>query len=792
MNKKTRILLLICLVTTIVSRAQDEEVDLLFTDEYARVLHATQSPFERSAQFDWSLGWFRYRGLGPEHTAYFVNGAKVNSILDKRIDWNRWGGLNDITRYPETVLYADASLLPSQVSGAQIIRTDTEKQRSLYRLTTSLADRSYSSRIMLTALHKMGKVNLLGSGSLRSAQSGYYTATPYAGRSGFIQLSLDQPSFSVKVLAMNTFTSRVSPEAQTREVWGLTGRRYNSSWGYDQSGTRPLKPRLHKHQFYQVELARNVDQLKISAGAFNYIQRFERQNLSYQLAPNPFATYYRYLPSFFASRPFIQSRIIQNHGLEKGVDLNRLREANANSAFARYALLSDVRDSRQRAAYFSLSLERLSSRLGFWGQYTSETAYHYQRLDDLLGAQYYLNRDLYDGVDYDLNTTGEKYTGDAVNYHYALSARSLELALNYQKSSKHFEWSTQLYTRSSRALRQALARHELYQLEPEISSKAPATDAALSVVIEYFNSGQSEWRLRGFLERAHQTADAHYINARYSHLSDQPNADTFADIALHYFYKQPRFMAMLQSSFLSHYDAVANTYFFAESDDWQELVTQRLWGTRLKAMEFSGSFQYELSTEISLDGAFYLLYDRLQTPESVRLYLPNGTDSTGERPIYEIDLDPKGRYFGSSGPHRAMSLGLSYRSQNYWSLSLKSDYLSHAYIPVSWPQQSENFRRELRSYGLHDTSQERLEGLFYLQLLLSKSWRTANGYLQLFASLSNITNTVKPIAGYASSRLLSPSDFAANQVYQPVFATKYWQNVGRNYFINLSYSFNSL
>ena len=213
-------------------------------------------------------------------------------------------------------------------------------------------------------------------------------------------------------------------------------------------------------------------------------------------------------------------------------------------------------------------------------------------------------------------------------------------------------------------------------MEPEISSKAPATDAALSVVIEYFNSGQSEWRLRGFLERAHQTADAHYINARYSHLSDQPNADKFADIALHYFYKQPRFMAMLQSSFLSHYDAVANTYFFAESADWQELVTQRLWGTRLRAMEFSGSFQYELSTEISLDGAFYLLYDRLQTPESVRLYLPNGTDSTGERPIYEIDLDSKGRYFGSSGPHRAMSLGLSYRSQNYWSLSLKSNYLS--------------------------------------------------------------------------------------------------------------------
>lgn len=790
MNKKA--LILLCLITTIGLWAQDEEVDLLFTDEYARVLHATQSPFERSTQFDWSLGWFRYRGLGPEHTAYFVNGAKVNSILDKRIDWNRWGGLNDITRYPETSLYANASLLPSQVSGAQIIRTDTEKQRSTYRLTTSLADRSYNSRIMLTALHKMGKVNLLGSGSLRSAQSGYYTATPYAGRSGFIQLSLDQPSFSVKVLAMNTFTSRVSPEAQTREVWGLTNERYNSSWGYDQSGARPLKPRLHKHQFYQVELARNFNQLKMSAGAFNYFQRFERQNLSYQLAPNPFATYYRYLPSFYASRPFVQSRILQNHGLEKGVDLDRLREANTNSDFARYTLLSDVRDSGQRAVYLSLSLERSSSRIGFWGQYATETSENFQRLDDLLGARHYLNMDLYDGVEYDLNNEPEKYEGDTINYHYTLSARSLELALSYQKSLKHLEFSAQLYTRNSSALRRALARHEFYQLEPETSSQPPAIDAALSMVLEYFKSGNSEWRLRGYLERAHQTAEAHYINTRYSHLSDRPNADAFADIALHYFYKQPQFMLTLQSSILSHYDAVSNTYFFAEAVDWQELVTQRVRGARLEAIEISGSFQYELSTEISLEGAFYLLYDRLHTPESVRLYLPNNNDLATDSPIYKIDLDPQGHFYGSSGPHRAMSLGLSYRSQNYWSISLKSNYLSHTYIPVSWPQQSEKFRQELKSYGIQDISQERLDGLFYLQFLLSKSWRTPNGYLQLFASLSNITNTVKPIAGYASSRLLSPRDFAANQVYQPVFATKYWQNVGRNYFINLSYSFNSL
>lgn len=771
--------------------AQEEEADLLFTDEYARVLHSSPSPFERSAQFDWSLGWFRYRGLGPEHTAYYLNGAKINSTIDRRIDWNRWGGLNDITRYPETTMVASPSLLPPQVAGAQYVRTDTENQRAPFRLTVSSADRSYASRVMATALNDLGRLKLLTSGSIRSAHSGFYDDTPYKSRSGFIQLSLDRPGVALKALAMSTSTSRVSPEAHTKEVWALAGSRFNSGWGYDEHGRIPLKPRLHKHQFYQFELSKSFKELKWTAGAFGYVQQFERQNLGYQLAANPFATYYRYLPSFYGSRPFLQSRMIQHHALNNGIDLDRLKQANANSAFARYQRISDVRHSKQGAVYSNLSREKLNSRFGLWAQHTYESAAYFQRLDALLGAKYYLNRDLYSDLSYDITTDPIKFEGDKVNYHYRLSAHSLEAAIFKEHSFRQLEIKAQLYARNSWAQRHGLAVHQWHEFEPERSTVAPTLDYSLFFSATFFRSAQSEWRLRGFTDRSHQAPEGYYLNPRYSHFSDMPDADRFFEAAVHYFYKIPELAIMLQTTYLSHYDAISTTHFFAEAEAWQDLITQRVRGTRGSALEFSGGLQYELSTEISLEGAFYLLYNRLRAPESVRLHLPRDTGESAVSRIHEVDLPVGAIYHSASGPQRAMSLGLTYRSLNYWNLSLKSNYLSHAYIPVSWPQQSSAFKQELAAYGLQPPVQERLQPLFYLQFLLSKSWRTSDGYLQLFVSLSNLTNTVSPIAGYASSRLLNPRDYAADQVYQPVFATKYWQNIGRNYFINLSYSFNS-
>lgn len=770
---------------------EEDEVELLFTDEYARVLHAAQTPFERSAQFDWSLGWFRYRGLSPEHKAYFINNAKVNSLIDRRIDWNRWGGLNDVTRYPEQALVATPSLHPAQVGGMQRIETNASKQRSPLRLTLSSANRSYRQRIMATVLLDLKAYTLMASGSWRSAATGYYDNSPYQSRSGFLQLSKTSDKGSFRALAMTTNTSRVSPEAHTEEVWSLTNGAFNGSWGYEGQKISPLKPRVHKHQFYQIELGKALKQHDFSAGLFMYTSSLDKHNLSYQMAPSPFMTYYRYLPSYYRTSPFLEARLIQQHGLYDGIDLERLRTANTNSTYARYALIADVKQNNQAGLQFSFSHQDAARNYGVWMQFTKERANFFQRVEDVLDGSYVLNRDLYAQLNLDLRSRSEKKKGDRMTYDYALSAAAFESALFYAKEMKRQRFDAQLFIRNHSASRLRLAVHELYMHEPNESPAPASWDASFTARASYFPSGSTEWRFRTYLGRLHQSPESFYVNTRYSQYSDRPLADSFMDIGVTYFYKRPGLLFRVQTSYLNHVDGVSNTYFYAETGEWQDLVTQRLRGLRRRSLEWVTSLQLDLSSEISLEGVGYILVGSQSTPEEAHLYR-DPENASGRLQSHRLALDPKLTYALDGGPNRAVSLGLSYKSPRYWNVTLKSNYLSHAFLGVSWPQQDLEFGKQLVHYGLRPPDQEQLKGLFYINLLLSKSWRMAKGYLQLFASISNVSNTIQPIAGFASSRLIDAQSYAQNQVNQPVFASRYWQSVGRTYFINLSYSFNAL
>lgn len=770
---------------------EEDEVELLFTDEYARVLHAAQTPFERSAQFDWSLGWFRYRGLSPEHKAYFINNAKVNSLIDRRIDWNRWGGLNDVTRYHEQALVATPSLYPSQVGGMQRIETDASKQRSPLRLTLSSANRSYRQRIMATGLLDLKAYTLMASGSWRSADKGYYDYSPYQSRSGFLQLSKTSDKGLFRALAMTTYTSRVSPEAHTEEVWSLTNGRFNGSWGFEGQKTFPLKRRVHKHQFYQIELGKALKQHDFSAGLFMYTSSLDKHNLSYQMAPSPFMTYYRYLPSYYRTSPFLESRLIQQHGLYDGIDVERLRTANINSTYARYALIADVKQNNQAGLQFSFSHQDAARNYGVWMQFTKESANFFQRVEDVLDGSYVLNRDLYAQLNLDLRSRSEKKKGDRMTYDYALSAAAFESALFYAKEMKRQRFDAQLFIRNHSASRLRLAVHELYMHEPNESPAPASWDTSFTARASYFPSGSTEWRFRTYLGRLHQSPESFYVNTRYSQYSDRPLADSFMDMGVTYFYKRPGLLFRVQTSYLNHVDGVSNTYFYAETGEWQDLVTQRIRGLRRRSLEWITSLQLDFSSEITLEGVGYILAGSQSTPEEVHLYR-DPENASGRLQSHRLELDPKLTYALDGGPNRAFSLGLSYKSPRYWNVTLKSNYLSHAFLGVSWPQQDLEFGKQLVHYGLRPPDQEQLKGLFYINLLLSKSWRIPKGYLQLFASISNVTNAIQPIAGFASSRLMDAQSYAQNQVNQPVFASRYWQSVGRTYFINLSYSFNTL
>jgi hypothetical protein len=139
------------------------------------VLEANRSVIQ-NAQFDWSLGWFRLAGLAPRYKRYYLGMLSMNSAIEGAIDWNRWGGLNDLTRYPDQNEWRGSILYSGGVAGYSAIDPLNIRGLNPLRLTLSRANRSYRNRIMLTTSLQKEAFDGVLSASYRGYDNSYTTS----------------------------------------------------------------------------------------------------------------------------------------------------------------------------------------------------------------------------------------------------------------------------------------------------------------------------------------------------------------------------------------------------------------------------------------------------------------------------------------------------------------------------------------------------------------------------------------------------------------------------------------
>lgn len=60
--------------------------------------------FSSIAAFDLGFYWFRPRGIDGRTSDTMMNGISMAGADDGNVDFITWGGLNEITRYPEIAL----------------------------------------------------------------------------------------------------------------------------------------------------------------------------------------------------------------------------------------------------------------------------------------------------------------------------------------------------------------------------------------------------------------------------------------------------------------------------------------------------------------------------------------------------------------------------------------------------------------------------------------------------------------------------------------------------------------
>jgi hypothetical protein len=136
--------------TSLVSLSDDElDDDTVASDNLSGLLQSSKDLL-RTAAFEFSVAFFRIRGLDSSFGKFLLNNIEMNKLLDGRPQWSNWGGLNDVLRNSNLQLYQRPSTSHfGGLIGTTNISTRATNFRQGGRLTYSFSDRSYTQTIGL-------------------------------------------------------------------------------------------------------------------------------------------------------------------------------------------------------------------------------------------------------------------------------------------------------------------------------------------------------------------------------------------------------------------------------------------------------------------------------------------------------------------------------------------------------------------------------------------------------------------------------------------------------------------
>ena len=122
------------------------------------LLQSSQDVFNRIAAFDLGFYWFRPRGIDGRTGETMMNGVSMVKSDNGNVDFSNWGGLNEITRYPEIATnHSPSEYAFGGTSGVIYKNTKASEYRKGFQFTQSLTNRNYRNRTSLRYSSGMSK-----------------------------------------------------------------------------------------------------------------------------------------------------------------------------------------------------------------------------------------------------------------------------------------------------------------------------------------------------------------------------------------------------------------------------------------------------------------------------------------------------------------------------------------------------------------------------------------------------------------------------------------------------------
>ena len=776
-------------------------VDLLENEQQSQdisgLLQSSRDVYVNQAGFNFSAARYRLRGYSSENTRLFFNGIPVNDPENGWTIWSYWGGLNDVTRYPENSFGISNSAANFGSIGAySYISALPSVKNTGTRVSYAATNRSYRNRAMYTynsGLNNKGWGFLI-SGSSRWSDEGYVPGTYYSA--GSYLLSIEKKinnKHTVNLMGFGAPTVQGRQGIAVQETYELTGENfYNPYWGYQTQNDGTQKKRnarsRNNHKPY-ITLGHywNIsEKLNIQSNFYAITGRTANTNLNWFNANDPRPDYYKYLPSYFINNQgtLDGSQIIENqqeyNKVLEGWQTNDpnttqlnwdlLYNANYNNLYTQNNIGGEEGNSytAKRSKYiveeyrldprhygfnsFGKLTVNENSDLNFGLSISNYKSKNFRLMNDLLGGDYWVDIDQFALRDFDDPNQAQNdlqnpnkiiKVGDIFGYNYDIHVNKNEIFSTYSFNKNRVEsffginFSTTTFWREGKMQNGRFPDNSLGKSEKQTFLNYGAKFGFL-----YKITGRHLLSINGMYKTEAPYVRNAYVSPR---TRDQlvPNLSSTEIISgdINYNVRLPFLKARLTGFFTQ-----INNQTWARSfyhDEYRTFVNYMMTNVDQTFMGIEFGFESNITSTLQFTGAF-TVGDYLYKSRPVATITRDNSQE-----VIALDKVIYLKNFKIGGmPQQASSLGLKYNSPKYWYAGINFNYFTDIYLS---PNPDRRTAEALAGYGEEYPyvneiiDQTKLKNGNAMNLFIGKSWKfyKNNSYLRLGLNVNNLLDNTK-------------------------------------------------
>ncbi|AZA61594.1 TonB-dependent receptor [Chryseobacterium indoltheticum] len=772
------------------------------------LLSSGRDAFQNVSAFELGAYWFRPRGVDNRFEDVMFNGVSMSKNDDGRIDFNNWGGLNDVTRYP----YENVdNITPSEyafgnLGGVAYYNTRASSYRKQTSLAYSFTNRSYLHRAMATYSSGMSKSGwaFTFSGSRRWGDNAIIDGVYQDAYAYFASVEKKfSERHSINFTGFGSPTYRASNSPNTQEVYDIMGKDYNSYWGWQDGEKRNSRIRKVFEPMFML-----TDYLKIGKNS-NWINTVSyqigsdaRSRLDWFHAADPNPTYYRKLPSFgnYTADEFRAQSQIDWKSLYSANYLNN-QNMDGSQRGAVYTIVEDVNRDKtfNFASHFDTRLKE-NWKLNINFNYQNLRSDNFRRVKDLLGANFAYNLNAFNNdVQYntdDANT--EVRVGDRTQYSYELLKDHYSLNVSSEIDFNKFNVVASIFSSYSQSQREGDYRSGIIAFKDNSKGKSKiydALDAGIKGKITYKINGKNFIVYNGAFFSLAPTLNELYINPRaVDYLTPGVKNQVINSNDLSYIMRGQ----VLKLRLSAYYTTISNSteisrYYAAVSSETgsvNTLINEAMTGVDKRYMGAELGFDVKITPTLNATGVASVgEYKYTNTPQVYSFDDLNNFRSYGSANIKDYKV--------AGTPQKAFSLGLKYNSPKYWWVGASANYLMDQYLDFSALNKTATMYTDP---GTNDpyagvtpeliqqlTKQTKFDDQFMLNANAGKSFLIGKYRMGISVSVNNILNNRNYVTGgFEQGRAANfPQVLEESQRQTPYFGPKLWYDRGTTFFTNV-------